>query len=218
MDLQKFPFYKREKNENELHLLQMSNFFEKKGQAYTLEAFMQALKTCPNLLLTFVGSDSENIKLKLQEKVNKNHLEDKVFFLDFVDFLKLNNFLKPFHVFIQPSCYADNRDCEGGAPVVILDAEATGMPVIATTHCDIPQEVVHKKTGYLSQEKNVNALTESVIRFYRMTNETYTTFSVEARKHIETNFDSIKNSASLKNIYLEHVNKFVMSVIALMTI
>ncbi|MEP7171387.1 MAG: glycosyltransferase, partial [Bacteroidota bacterium] len=55
VDLIKFPFYQREKKENELRLVQISNFFQKKGQHYTLQAFMQAIKTCPNLSLTFVG-------------------------------------------------------------------------------------------------------------------------------------------------------------------
>jgi colanic acid/amylovoran biosynthesis glycosyltransferase len=217
VDLKKFPFFEREKKENELSLVQISNFFQKKGQAYTLQAFMQAIKTCPNLSLTFVGSDFENIKESLQKIVKENNLEEKVFFLDFIDFSQLYHFLKPYHVFIQPSCYADNRDCEGGAPIVILDAEATGMPVIATTHCDIPLEVIHKKTGFLSPEKNSIALTESIVRFYRMTNETYSEFSKAARAHIEQNFDTVKNTASLKKIYIEKLSNFsISSVVALL--
>ena len=217
VDLKKFPFYQREKKENELSLVQISNFFQKKGHIYTLQAFIQALKTCPNLTLTFVGSDYDNNKGKLQKTVQENNLEDKVFFLDFLDFSQLNEFLKSFHVFIQPSCYADNRDCEGGAPVVILDAEATGMPVISTTHCDIPSEVIHKQTGLLSPEKNAIALTESIVRFYRMTNETYKRFSEEARSHIEQNFDTVKNTASLRNIYLEYLHKFTVSFLTLLS-
>ena len=218
VDLKKFPFYEREKKENELSLVQISNFFQKKGHIYTLQAFMQALKTCPNLSLTFVGSDFDNNKEKLRKIVHEHHLEDKVVFLDFLDFSQLYEFLKSFHVFIQPSCYADNRDCEGGAPVAILDAEASGMPVIATTHCDIPQEVIHKRTGYLSPEKNAIALTESIVRFYRMPNDTYQGFAKEAREHIEQNFDTVKNSSMLKNIYLDYLHRFAMSIIALVSI
>ncbi|HKR03594.1 MAG TPA: glycosyltransferase, partial [Bacteroidia bacterium] len=106
---------------------------------------------------------------------------------------------------------------EGGAPVVILDAEATGMPVISTTHCDIPSEVIHKQTGLLSPEKNAIALTESIVRFYRMTNETYKRFSEEARSHIEQNFDTVKNTASLRNIYLEYLHKFTVSFLTLLS-
>jgi hypothetical protein len=31
---------------------------------------------------------------------------------------------------------------EGGAPKVIIEAQAPGMPVISTTHCDIPNVTV----------------------------------------------------------------------------
>jgi colanic acid/amylovoran biosynthesis glycosyltransferase len=218
VDLKRFSFYKREKKENQLRLVQISNFFQKKGQIYSLQAFIQASKTCPNLSLTFVGYDIENNKAKLKKIADENNVQDKVVFLDFLDFSLLHEFLKSYDVFIQPSCYAENRDCEGGAPVAILDAEATGMPVISTTHCDIPNEVIHNKTGYLTQEKNVNALTESIVRFYRMTNETYTEFSKNARKHIEENFDAVKNSASLRNIYVEHLNKLALATIAIATL
>ncbi|MEO5571207.1 MAG: glycosyltransferase family 4 protein [Bacteroidia bacterium] len=217
VDLKKIPFFQREKKENELRLVQISNFFQKKGQLYTLQAFIQAAKTCTNLSLTFVGSDFENSKIILEKMAAEHHLEDKITFLDFIDFSQLYDFLKSFHVFIQPSCYADNRDCEGGAPVVILDAEATGMPVIATTHCDIPLEVIHKKTGFLTPEKNSFALTESIVRFYRMTNDEYQRFSADARKHIEDNFDAIKNASSLKDIYMQYLSKFTIGVVALIS-
>ncbi len=61
-----------------------------------------------------------------------------------------------------PVATLKDMDCEGGAPVVLLDAQATGMPVISTTHCDIPDEVVHGETGLLSPEKDVGALAELI--------------------------------------------------------
>ena len=200
----KIPFIDRNKKENELHLVQVCNFFQKKGQVYSLEAFSEALKTCPNMTLTFVGSDSEGIREKLKKNVEENNLSGKISFIEFIDFSKLYDFLGKYEVFIHPSCYADNRDCEGGAPVVILDAEATGMPVIATLHCDIPEEVVHEKTGLLTSEKDTQALTDSIIRFYKMSNDEYNWFSKNARVHVEKKFNAKKNSMNLKKIYLEY--------------
>ncbi len=45
------------------------------------------------------------------------------------------------HLFLSPSVTAPDGDSEGGAPVSIIEAAATGMPVVSTTHCDIPQAV-----------------------------------------------------------------------------
>ena len=50
-------------------------------------------------------------------------------------------------------------DCEGGAPIVLLDAQATGLPIISTKHCDIPDEVSHKKSHFfISKITNIMSL------------------------------------------------------------
>ena len=44
-------------------------------------------------------------------------------------------------VCIQPSRTATDGDTEGGAPTVLLEMQAMGIPVVATRHADIPQVV-----------------------------------------------------------------------------
>ena len=57
VETDKIPFKLRQKKENELHLLQLANYAEKKGHVYALKAFIEAEKKCPNMTLTFVGRD-----------------------------------------------------------------------------------------------------------------------------------------------------------------
>jgi colanic acid/amylovoran biosynthesis glycosyltransferase len=192
----KIPEKKRNKTSNQLHLLQVANYAEKKGHIYSIRAFIEAEKSCPNMTLTLVGHDMDVDHLRLVELVQEAGLQNKVTFMDFIDFSKVYDFFADYHVFIHPSCYAANRDCEGGAPIVILDAEATGMPVISTTHCDIPSEVIHQKTGLLSPEKDVSSLAESIRYFYSMDNDSYQKYASEARNHVLTNFN-IKHCAHL---------------------
>jgi colanic acid/amylovoran biosynthesis glycosyltransferase len=166
-----------------------------------MKAFVKALETCPNMSLTFVGKDVEGIKREIQELANQRRVQDKVAFFDWIDFDSLHSFMKDFHVFIQPSCYTKTRDCEGGAPIVLLDAQATGMPVIATTHCDIPDEVIHRETGLLTPEKDVESLVRSIKYFYELDDDAYWVFCENARKHISRNFDCKQNAAQLKKTY-----------------
>lgn len=201
VELNKIPFFERSKNANELNMVQVCNFYQKKGHYYTLQAFKEALKTCPDISLTFVGAEYNGIRSEIQNDVIRNNLQRKVSFIDFIDISQLYKFLESYQVFIHPSCYADDRDCEGGAPVVLLDAQATGMPVISTTHCDIPEEVVHGKTGLLSEEKEIDALKNSIICFYKMDNKEYTNYAIAARKHIEINYDVISSASLLKKNY-----------------
>lgn len=205
VDTQKIPFIPRQKKENELSLIQICNFAEKKGQIYSAMAFAETFKRCPNMSLTFVGHLNKKIMKEIKEVFQSSGNLDRMHFIERVEFAKLYEFMGNYQVFIHPSCYADNRDCEGGAPVVLLDAEGTGMPVISTVHCDIPEEVIQEETGLLSGEKDVAGLASSIERFYKMGNEEYQRFSFAARKHIERNFE-IKHCASqLEKVYREVV-------------
>ncbi len=149
--------------------------------------------------LTLVGAGEK--KEEILRIIKELDLKDKVKVYPPITGDKLHNFMKNFDVFIHPSCYAKDGDCEGGAPVVLLDAQATGMPVISTTHCDIPEEVINGKTGLLAPEKDVETLTKFIKVFYEMDQETYCKFSVEARKHIENFYNIEVNSKKLADIY-----------------
>lgn len=196
------PYYRREKSRNQLSLLQLATFTEKKGHLYALQAFAKALETCPNMTLTLIGGEGElGVKARVLEFVETHHLEDKVTILEAIDYAQLYHYLRQFQVFIHPSCYAANRDCEGGAPVVLLDAQATGMPAIATRHCDIPEEVIDGKTGLLAMEKEVGQLASHIQRFYEMEAEEYQTFSQNARQHVCDHYDIRQNAKKLREVY-----------------
>jgi colanic acid/amylovoran biosynthesis glycosyltransferase len=123
----------------------------------------------------------------------------------FVDYATLHDYLKDFDAFIHASCYADSQDCEGGAPVVVLDAQATDLPVIATTHCDIPSEVVHGVTGLLSEQKNVNKLAENSHQFCLANDVAFQEFSTAAIDHVKKSYSIKSNCEALRGIY-EGVN------------
>lgn len=205
VEVNQIPFYERDKKPGELKLVQIASYVEKKGHYYTINAFAEALKTCPEMELTLVGKGP--LLEDMQALVAKLSVEAKVRFVPFIDYALLYDFLREHHVFIHPSCYSTDRDCEGGAPIVMLDAQATGMPVIATTHCDIPAEVVDGLTGLLTEEKDVAALAGSIQVFYEMEQDRYREFAVAAREHVVDAFSISKNTALNSAAYREVLEK-----------
>lgn len=195
------PYYRRKKQPGELRLVQVATFTSKKGHDITVNAFILAASRCPGITLTLVGKDPEGIKGTLQRTVREAGLDGQVEFIDGIDFKKLHTFLKPYHLFIHPSMYGKNGDSEGGAPVVLLDAQATGMPVLATTHCDIPEEVIHGETGILVEEGDFKSLAREIERFYRMNEAEYASYCENARRHIEKNYDSVDSGRRLREVY-----------------
>lgn len=201
-------FIKREKPTEELKLIQIASFTEKKGQLYSVKAFNSALKDCPNMHLTLIGdSREESYRQEVLEFIKQNKLEKSVTIKDFIPYKELEAELSKHHVFIHPSCYAENRNCEGGAPTIIFNAAGSGMPTIATTHCDIPSLVVNEKTGLLTEEKNIEGLVENIVSFYKMNKQTFEKFAKASNEHIADNYCIEDNAKNLALYYDDLIRK-----------
>lgn len=184
---------------NSLSLLQIASYTRKKGHIYTVKAFAEALKICPNMSLTLVGDEREvGIKQEVIKYIKTQQIEDKVSLLDWLDYKELHRFMAQYDVFIHPSCHTEMGDCEGGAPTILLDAMAVGLPIISTQHCDIPF-VVGEEEG-LAEEKNVEGLTKSISWFYQHSEEQYKQASLEIRKRVKHKFN-VSNNAELLNTF-----------------
>ena len=119
------------------HLLQVATLTPKKGQALTIAAFAKIAQEFPDATLTLVGGLGEAAYAKtVLDAVAR--LGARVRHLDFVPPDALEAHFRSATAFVQPSVYGPNGDSEGGAPIAILDAQATGLPAIVSDHCDLP--------------------------------------------------------------------------------
>jgi colanic acid/amylovoran biosynthesis glycosyltransferase len=91
-------------------------------------------------------------------------IEDLVRFIGYVRHDDLSTLLAGCDALIQPSRTASNGDTEGGHPTIIVEALAQGVPVIGTRHADIPFVVRDGETGLLSQENDLERLTDNLVR------------------------------------------------------
>ena len=65
-------------------------------------------------------------------------------------------------MFVHPSVVDDSGRQEGGAPTTILEAQALGMPVVSTLHCDIPNVTVPGESAVLVPERDGEALADAL--------------------------------------------------------
>jgi colanic acid/amylovoran biosynthesis glycosyltransferase len=207
VEVARIPYYERAKRRMELNLVQVATFNEKKGHDITIKAFIKALHTCPHMTLTLVGKDSSGMRATLQSLVAGQELNHKIQFIDGIEYSNLYVFLKDYHVFIHPSKYGKHRDSEGGAPIVLLDAQATGMPVLSTFHCDIPDEVLNGETGLLVKEDNADDLADAIRHFYDMDGPDYHAYCRNARRHIEEHYHAVQCASELKRAYEMLLNR-----------
>ena len=65
--------------------------------------------------------------------------------------------------FVQHSITTHDGDSEG-TPVAVLEAGASGLPVVSTQHAGIKDAVIHEKTGFLVEEGDIDGMAEQMTR------------------------------------------------------
>jgi colanic acid/amylovoran biosynthesis glycosyltransferase len=89
---------------------------------------------------------------------------DRCVFHGYLPFEKYLGLLGQTDILLAPSVTAKNGDTEGGAPVVVIEAQAAGIPVVGTRHCDIPNIVVDRQTALLCEERDSATLASNLRR------------------------------------------------------
>src|SRR5206468_10582768 len=100
----------------------------------------------PGPELRLIG-DGE-LRSRIEALARELGIGDEVVFLGAQPHARFREELLRAHLFLSPSVTAADGDTEGGAPVGIIEASATGMPVVATRHADIPEVIRHGETGW----------------------------------------------------------------------
>jgi len=75
-----------------------------------------------------------------------------------------------------------------GMPNVLLEASATGLPIVATDVDGNSEIVLNGITGFLAPARNPEALAEAMLRMMGLPEEKRREMGQAARKHVEENF------------------------------
>lgn len=185
-------------------VLMAASFREKKGYPYGLEAVRNLLGQF-DIQLTIAGDGTPEERVHLQKTIARLGLVNRVRMIGMVSHTTLLEEAYRHHVFLSPSVTARNGDNEGGAPVSIIEMMATGMPVVSTFHCDIPNVVVNEITGFLAPERDSDALTIQLRRALSC-EARWCEIGAAARRRVEVEFDARRQGLRLSALYREAVH------------
>jgi glycosyltransferase involved in cell wall biosynthesis len=136
-------------------VLHVARLVEKKGTAYLLDAFASIARKHVDALLVVIGAGP--LRTKLERRAAELGLAARVRWLGAVAHAEVRDWLQRAAVLCLPSCTAANGDAEG-LPGVLLEAAASGVPVVATRHGGIAEAVEDGTTGFLVRERDTAAL------------------------------------------------------------
>lgn len=137
-------------------VLSVRRLVYKNGIDLLLESAKLVVEKNPKMLFLVVGSgpDFEKINMKIREFKLENNFRLLGFISD--DYLPL--YYSASDIFVLPSKSGE------GLPLVLLEAMACGLPVIATDVGGIP-EIVDKYCGRIVPLNNAVALAEAILEF-----------------------------------------------------
>jgi colanic acid/amylovoran biosynthesis glycosyltransferase len=104
-------------------------------------------------------------------------------------------------IFLHPSVVDADGRSEGGAPTSILEAQALGMPVVSTLHCDIPYVTRPGESALLVPERDSGALADA-LRTLLDDPGGWGEMGRAGRAHIEAHHDIVREAPRLEERYL----------------
>ena len=145
-------------------LVQACRLIPKKGLFTTLEALRLVVPHFPKLKFMVCGTGP--VKEEFLKRRDELGLSGHVQVLGWMDQTKLLAEYRAAHIFLHPSELTDTADQEG-IPNSMLEAMATGLPVVATHHGGIPEAVTHGVDSLLVPERSPQQLAEALLTLLR---------------------------------------------------
>ena len=153
-------------------LFAAGRFVRKKGLEYLIDAAARLATRWPALVSVIGGSG--DLDAELRARVAAHGLGERVRFVGVLPQDAVAEHLAAADVAVVPSI----RDASGnvdGLPNIVLEALASGTPLVATTAGGIPAVVTDGRTGLLVPERDIEALAGAIDRLLA---------SVEMREHL----------------------------------
>ena len=200
VDLTRFPFLPRYKRAGEkVRILFTGRLIEKKGLLYALRAIDRLRDQTEKFEFTIIGDGPQ--RNDAERLISELSLEPYVHLVGTVRYEEFQKACAQAHIFLAPSVTdLETGVTEGGAPTVLLEAQAAGMPVVSTYHADIPEVVRDGVSGLLSPERDVEALAANLATMV-LHPERWPEMGAAGRRHVENNYEIGAQARRLEQIY-----------------
>jgi len=198
--LEEWPFAPRNPHppNGSWRILQSCRLIAKKGVDTTLQAFQKIAAAYPQATLVIAGDGPQ--KAGLEQLAATLGIAEKVTFTGFLTQENLRREVYLSQLFVHPSRTSADGNREG-IPNSLLEAMASGVPVIATHHGGIPEAVTDGESGVLINESDADALAEKALALLAGPQH-MAALAHRARGVIETSFDRQINARGLEEAYL----------------
>lgn len=179
-------------------------FCEQKGLLYALDAVRRLRDERRPIEFRVIGDDTMtdgSYASHVHAFVRTHHLQDCVRLLGFMNHDEYLRELNDGDIYLHPSVFDGAGAGEGGAPTTILEAQAVGMPVVSTQHCDIPNVTIPGVSAVLVAERDGAALAQA-LRDLLDNPDRWEQMGRSGREHVARHHDIVIEARRLEERYL----------------
>ena len=175
---------------------------EVKGCAILIRAMEMLQSQFPETELVILGDGSQ--KKELQRQASRNLRRCR--FLGLQPPEAVRDWMNRARIFCLPGVRAKCGD-EEGFGLVVVEAQAMGLPVIASRVGGLPEAIEHGKTGFLTEPGSVEQL---VLHLRKLLSDQplWTKFSLAGPPHVRKKFDLQTQTGALERIYTEVLERY----------
>ena len=207
LNLDDFPFYERKWTLGEpIRLLSIARLTPIKGHEYILRAL--ALLRTRNRVVHFDIAGDGPLRKSLESLASELGLADSVVFHGSCAAEQARALLRKAHLFILGSVSIEGD--QEGQGLVLQEAQACGIPVLATAHGALPEGMVNERSGVLFQERDPEALADKLDSLIQRASE-WQGMGRAGRQFVQENYDIRELNRKLLDLYHEVIEKTGMS-------
>ena len=195
VDLERFRLRKIEPPAS--RLVTVTRLKEKKGFPWLLDAMALLKSRGRDATLEIYGEGDQ--REVIERRIQELGLQDRVKLLGVIEHERIPGVLEGAGVFVLPCIVLPNQDRDG-IPNTIIEALATGVPVVSTEISGIPEAVKDGKSGLLVPQRDAEALARALERM--MTDADLRRHCAqEGRRIAETSFSIEASGRALAKLF-----------------
>ena len=191
----------RQEADQTLQIVCVGTLYEVKGHAYLIEACRILAEDQIAFSCQLIGDGP--LRDDLEKQVLQAGLAAKIIFLGRQTRTQIANHLKDADVLVAASVAASDGRREG-IPVVLMEAMASGLPVVASELSGIPELITDQQSGWLIPQRDADALADALQTLGRDP-DLRSRLGQAGREKVLRDFDLNKNAERLLSLFLDEV-------------
>ena len=204
LDPNDFPFRARTRQPGEpTRILTVARLTEIKGHEYVLRAIANLRERRLQLRYDVVGDGP--LRKKLEQLIGQLALQASVVLHGACASAQIHRLMAEAHLFVLASVSVQGD--QEGQGLALQEAQAAGLPVIATRQGGLPEGMLPGCSGFLVPERDVEALAER-LHFLVEHPKTWPMMGLAGRNFVESHYDIRKLNALLEGLYSQIIEGF----------